>query len=324
MGTSSATESPRPRMRTTGCNAGAQSGVRPSSTDAQIADAASVIASTTRPNHWSRCFHISAPPMPIDRADRGHERDRVVLVDDPLTEADRHPGHEQPAPPEDERGAGPVRARPAHGEDESGDQQDQGGGKQPRRLPAEAVVEETAPPRRTPLPGLPTGTTGRAATDAAGLTAGEPAEAVVSEEHVPEAVVLRTADVRPLRCRRQLHDRDPPATGDDRRHAEQDELADAAAEPRRPGDEVDETEAGEHEERLQLLGEEREADERAGEHEPAGLPGFERSRHRVRRADEEQDQERVRVVEAEHQRGHRRERGDRGRRPARHRARTTA
>jgi hypothetical protein len=52
-------------MRIIGCNAGAQFGVRPSKTEAQIADAASVAASTTRPNQLSRCFHISAPPTPM-------------------------------------------------------------------------------------------------------------------------------------------------------------------------------------------------------------------------------------------------------------------
>ena len=43
------------------------------------------------------------------------------------------------------------------------------------------------------------------------------------------------------------------------RHAEREQLPDPAAEARRSGDEVREAEAGQHEECLELLGEEREA-----------------------------------------------------------------
>ena len=50
-----------------------------------------------------------------------------------------------------------------------------------------------------------------AAADAAGLVAGQPAEAVVAEDELEDAVVLRAADVGPHRGRDQLDHRDPPA-----------------------------------------------------------------------------------------------------------------
>ena len=48
-------------------------------------------------------------------ADRGCERDRVVRVDDALPEAERDSGDEQPAAPQEERGARPVGAGCAPG-----------------------------------------------------------------------------------------------------------------------------------------------------------------------------------------------------------------
>ena len=89
--------------------------------------AASVTASATR-----REPAVAVPPHQRaadadERADRGHEGDRVVLVDDPLAEADRHAGHEQPAAPEDERGTGAVGARAPQREHEARHEQDERG-----------------------------------------------------------------------------------------------------------------------------------------------------------------------------------------------------
>ena len=92
-----------------------------------------------------------------------------------------------------------------------------------------------------------------------------------------------------------------------------DDVADPAREPRRAREEVDETERGQDEERLHLLGEEAEADERARRDDPAQPAVLERARHRVRGGDEQQHQQRVGVVEAEHQRGDGREREHRAR-----------
>ena len=97
------------------------------------------------------------------------------------------------------------------------------------------------------------------AADAAGLVAGEAAEAVVTEQHVPEAVVLRTADVRARRRRREHEDRHEPARGDEHRDAHLHQPRNRATSCR-AGEEVCGREARDHEERLQLLGEEAEAD----------------------------------------------------------------
>ena len=90
-----------------------------------------------------------------ERADRGNEGNCVVLVDDALAEADRHARHEQPPTPEDQCGARAVGPGPAQREHESADEEDERGGDQPRRLPAEAVVEQPRPAGRAPLTALP-------------------------------------------------------------------------------------------------------------------------------------------------------------------------
>ena len=86
------------------------------------------------------------------------------------------------------------------------------------------------------------------------------------------------------------------------------ELHDAAAQRDRCRDEVHETERGHHEERLQHLGQEPEADERERQHQPPGAAALERADHRVGAAHQEQHEQRVGVVEAEHQRGDGRQR----------------
>ncbi len=90
------------------------------------------------------------------------------------------------------------------------------------------------------------------------------------------------------------------------------------------GEQVHGREPGNHEERLQHLREEPEPDERAGEQQPSGLATLERPGERVGRGDEQQRQERVRVVEPEHQRGDRRRREDRARDQARGRREAAA
>ena len=100
-------------------------------------------------------------------------------------------------------------AAPAAVSHQAGDQQDQRGRQQPGDLPADLGVEQAGPAGLAPA---------AAAADAAGLLAGEPAEAVVAEGQLEHGVVLRPADVRAARRRPQLDDRDPPAAGHEHRH----------------------------------------------------------------------------------------------------------
>ena len=140
------------------------------------------------------------------RADRGRQRDRVVGVDDALAEAERDAGDEQPPAPEDERGAHAVGAGEAPAPRESGDEQDERGGEQPRDLRAELGAEHAGETGRSPTAALAAATA-----DAAGLVAGETTEAVVSEDQLEHAVALRAADVGARRGGPQLDDGDPPA-----------------------------------------------------------------------------------------------------------------
>ena len=113
---------------------------------------------------------------------------------------------------------------------------------------------------------LPAGAT---TADAPGFVAGQPAEAVVAEDQIPERVVLRAADVRTVRRGNELDRRHPPSGRDDHGRAARGELPDPPAQRRRSRDEIHEREAGHDEERLEHLGQEAEADERADEHEPS-------------------------------------------------------
>ena len=150
-----------------------------------------------------------------------------------------------------------------------------------------------------------------AAADAAGLVAGEPAEAVVAEGQLQEAVVLRAADVRPRR-RRAPARRSRPTSRPTTTIAAP---ASSSCTIRRPelggrGDQVRQRERRHHQQRLQHLGEEAEADERAGQHQPPRSAVLDGPDGRVGAGDQQQHEQRVRVVEAEHQRG------DRGQRRA--------
>ena len=157
-----------------------------------------------------------------ERADRRREGHGVVLVDDPLAEAEHESGDEEPAAPEDERGAHAVGAGARAAPRETGDEQDERGRQQPRDLGAELGAEHAGEAGGTPTPGLTA-----APADAAGLVAGEAAEAVVPEDQLEDAVVLRAADVRARRRRPQLDDRDPPAGRREQRTARGRQLPDA-------------------------------------------------------------------------------------------------
>ncbi len=146
--------------------------------------------------------------------DRRGQGDRVVGVDDPPTEAEGGPGHDQPTAPQEEGGAGPVRPARPRGRDQATGQQHQGGRQQPRDLRTHVGAEQPGDPGRAPH-ARATGASG--ATDAAGLVAGQAAEAVVAEHEIPDAVVLRPPDVRAVGGRREHHGHHPPARRHDQR-----------------------------------------------------------------------------------------------------------
>ncbi len=83
------------------------------------------------------------------------------------------------------------------------------------------------------------------------------------------------------------------------------QLPDAAAQLGRRGEQVDERERGQDQERLHHLRQEREPDQRSGRDHPAAVRPLERPDQAVGARDEQADEQRVGVVEAEHQRGDR-------------------
>ncbi len=97
----------------------------------------------------------------------------------------------------------------------------------------------------------------------------------------------------------------------DEHGAGDDELDDALAQRVRRGDEVDERERRQHEDGLQHLGQEAEADECEREVQPAPARRLEGPGHAVGADGQHEDQQGVGVVEAKHQDGDGRERHDR-------------
>jgi hypothetical protein len=104
-------------------------------------------------------------------------------VKDALHEAEHQTGADQPAAPQHEPGAEPVGTRQARGQHQPGHQQDQRGRQQPGDLPRLRGLEQPGQPG-----GAPAATASSA--DAAGLVPGQPAQAVVAQRQLEEAVVL--------------------------------------------------------------------------------------------------------------------------------------
>ena len=160
-----------------------------------------------------------------------------------------------------------------------------------------------APPNEAPCPPPPP-----ARADGAGLVAGQPAQAVVADGELQDAVGGRAAEVGPVRRRGELRGQDPPARAGDDAGSHQQRLPDPLAQPGRSGPQVGGGEPRHHQERLHHLGQEREPDQQAGEHQPPGPPVLDRADQRVGRRGHQQHEQRVRVVEPEHQRRRRGER----------------
>ena len=144
-----------------------------------------------------------------------------------------------------------------------------------RPMSAPGISHEIWPPIWRQEEPVPAGRTPHAAgrpvtADAAGLVAGEAAEAVVAEDEVELRVVGRTAHVGTVGGRRQLDGGHPPSGRHDQGDGGVDELDDATTELGRTGQQVDEGQHGQEDEGLEHLGDEAEPDEGAGQDDPAG------------------------------------------------------
>ena len=123
-------------------------------------------------------------PDADERGDRGRERNRVVLVEDPLHQAEHNRGDDEPPAPHDDRGTGRVGAGRTARHPQAGDGEEQCRGHQPRDLTTDHPVEHAREASAAPHTGA----------DAAGLLTRQPAEAVVAERELEDAVVLRAPD----------------------------------------------------------------------------------------------------------------------------------
>ena len=183
---------PSPAIGTAHASQGCQVGVRRAGTNAQPTVTATTAASVARaaePPPGRR--HSATTPEPDERADRRRQRHRVVRVDDPGHEAEHQAGDQQPAAPQ--HGGGAQRGRCAGPDacDQSSTPSSTSAAGSSHDASARRSRSRTAgvmPVSPQPPPG--------AAADAAGLVAGQPAEAVVAEHELQHAVGLRAADVR--------------------------------------------------------------------------------------------------------------------------------
>src|SRR6185436_4595746 len=106
---------------------------------------------------------------------------------------------------------------------------------EPRGLTAVLAVEQTGDAGRAPAAsGL------RTTTDAAHLVAAQATDAVVAEQQIQHAVVLRATDVGPAGSGPELDDGHPPAAGREHRHPSEGELPDATTERGRRREQVHE------------------------------------------------------------------------------------
>ena len=248
--------------------------------------------------------------------DRRCESDCVVRVNDALTQAEDESAHDQRAAPQHSCSAQLAGTDLTTTQPERTEHGDQRGRNQPRDLRAHRRPEKPGNAGRAPhAPAA--GTSSRrcgasccstAAGNAARLVAGQPAEAVVAEDEFKNAVVLRAADVRPGTRRRQRHRDNPPGGGDEHRNTGEEQLPDPTPKRCRCGKQVHKAERGDDEERLHHLGQESQAHKRSRQHEPASARSLQCPRHRVGGNREQQHEQCVRVVEAEHQHGDRCER----------------
>ena len=134
---------------------GSQLGVRPRSSCAQTAVAASAPAPITPP--VERAAFAPGPDRadPDERADRGAEHDQVVGVDDALRKAEDEPGDDEPGAPQHDAGAAAVGARLAASGPQQGTEEHERGGQEPGDLGAHLRSEQPGDAGRPPRAGAP-------------------------------------------------------------------------------------------------------------------------------------------------------------------------
>ena len=235
-------------------------------------------------------------------------------MDGAAHEAEHGAGHHKPAAPCDHLRAAHAGARGAGQAHERDHDARERGGRQPRPLRAPHAVEQARDAGLAPhagMPGRDGGAAGaRASRDDGALHgAGYAPEAVVAKGKLKKRVCLRAADVRAHARGHEHGEQHPPAGArHERAHGSR-----AVKQPAAHGGGACHQEGnckpGQDQERLQLLGEERDAARDAGERHPRGAApvaagrGLElqRAQHAVHACDQQQHQQGVRVVEAEHQ-----------------------
>jgi hypothetical protein len=118
-------------------------------------------------------------------------------------------------------------------------------------------------------------------------------------------VVAGATDVRAVGRGNQGDGENPPAGTHNHRETPREQLQDPLAHRSRGADEVDQAERRKHEEGLQHLGQEAEAEGATSQQQPPGLAALDGTDDGVGRGNHEEHKQSVRVVEPEHQDGHR-------------------
>ncbi len=252
--------------------------------------------------------------------------------------AEHDTGGQRPRAPQQQAGADAVGARRRTGDPQPAQQDDQCGRQQPGDLSTELAAEHPMPAGRTaehptgtgattaacatePTTGgrplqilgdagrkLPTGLTAGAASPAAVSTAAEdPSEPVVAEGQLKETVVGRAADERSGILRPQLHGRHEPARGDQHSADAGQQAQQPPADRGRSCHQVHKPERRYRQERLHHLGQEGEPDRHARQGDPPVAAVLGRAHHTVGGDDQQQREQRIGVVKAEHQHGNRRQ-----------------
>ena len=227
-------------------------------------------------------------------------------MDDAAHIAEDQPGADQPATPQQRGGTRPVRADRTPGHPQHGHQGQQRGRQQPADLAAELRGEQprdagrAAEAAATPAP----------AADGPGLRAVQAAETVVADGQLQDVVVRRPAEVGPVSGRHQFGGQHPPAAADQDAGPGQQQLPHPPPELRRTRPQVGQREPRHHQERLHHLGQEREAEHDAGQHQPPRAPVLQGPDGGVGGDGEQQHEQGIGVVEPEHQRGDRGQRHD--------------
>jgi hypothetical protein len=237
-------------------------------------------------------------------------------VDDAGHVGEDHGRDHEPAAPQQVAGqadVGPVSiASLEHAEDQAGESERD----EPGDLAEPLVVEEPEQVRLAAENAAETAAAETAAAETAAARAAaaeDAAQAVVAEDQIQGRAGRAAADERLAAGRQQLVDSDPPAARHQDRGHGHSQAQDPAAE-RSGGREAEyQGEGRQHQVGLQILGQEGQADQRRRQRHPAVAAALNGANQRPGGHDQEQGQQRVRVVEAEDQDRSRRQGHDKGR-----------